>query len=59
MPIDDGIDDFGGANKKQNVEDDPSIDMNEVVVGEKLTTIDIIHGAIVCDNTNTGSERKL
>ena len=26
--------------------------MNEVVVGEKLTTIDIIHEAIVRDNAN-------
>ena len=47
-----GIDDSGGANKEQNVEDGPSIDMDEVVVGEKLTTIDIIVGAMARNNTN-------
>ena len=47
-----GNDDSGGADKEQNDEDGPSIDMDEVVVGEKLTTIDIILGAMARDNTN-------
>ena len=52
LPVEDGIDGDGGANLKQNVENDPSIDTDKVVVGDKLTTVDIIHGAIVRDNTN-------
>ena len=30
-----GNNDSGGANKEQNVEDGPSIDMDEVIVGKK------------------------
>jgi len=43
----DGIEDSGGAANKQNIKDGSGIDTEEVVVGERVTTINIIVGTIV------------
>ena len=48
----DGIENSDGSHNGQNIKDGSDIDMKEVVVGEGLTIIDIIVGAMVQDNTN-------
>jgi len=43
----DGNEDFAGAVNGQNIEDGSSIDTGEVVMGERITTINVIDGAII------------
>ena len=52
LTVDDGIDNDGGVNLKQTHLDDPSIDMDKVIAGETVDTLDIIEGAIARANTN-------
>ena len=40
-----GIDKSTGANKKENMKDGSSVDMDEVVATDKLTTFEIMLGA--------------
>ena len=47
-----GIEDSSDAHNKQNIKDGSGIDMEEVVVGERVTTINVIVGAMVRENTN-------
>ena len=48
----DGIENSDGLHNGQNIKDGSGIDMEEVVLGENVTTIDIIVGAIARDNAN-------
>ena len=48
----DGIEDFGGAANGQNIKDGSGIDTEEVMIEERITTINIIVLAIVRKNTN-------
>ena len=40
-----GIDKSSGANKKENIKDGSSVDIDGVVAGDKLTTFEIMLGA--------------
>jgi len=48
----DGIEDTDSAANGKNIEDGSGIDTEEVIVGESVTTINIIIGAVVRENTN-------
>ena len=50
--VDVGIKDSDGTHNGQYINDGSGINMKEVIVGEKLTTIDISVGAMARDNTN-------